>query len=256
MGTLIVTIFIASLVGSLHCAGMCGGLLALAMDPRGEPVSKARLQVMYHAGRGVAYMAIGSLAGFLGRSIDVTGNLAGIQRASAAAAGAALATFGVMQMLKVIGRPLPRLPLPRAWQALIGRGYGQAASQSPSLAALLIGLLTPLLPCGWLYAFAFAAAGTADPVTGGIAMLMFWIGTLPMMITLGVGVQTLLGSASRTAPMAASLAMIAIGVMTAAGRVLSPLPAALHSSSTVNAGSCAAFSMPIEIRDRSKKETP
>ena len=256
MGTLIATIFIASLVGSLHCAGMCGGLLALAIDPRGAPVSRARLQLMYHGGRGFAYVTIGIIAGFLGRSIDLTGNLAGIQRASAAAAGAALATFGVVQMLKVIGRPLPRLPLPRAWQALIGRGYGQAASQSPVLAALLIGVLTSLLPCGWLYAFAFAAAGTGHPVMGGVAMLTFWIGTLPLMISLGVGVQTLLGSASRTAPMAASLAMIAIGVMTAAGRVLSPLPAALHSSSTINAGSCGALSMPIMIRDRSEKGTP
>jgi sulfite exporter TauE/SafE len=37
------------------------------------------------------------------------------------------------------------------------------------------------MPCGWLYIFALAAAGTANPIGGLLVMLLFWSGTLPIL---------------------------------------------------------------------------
>ncbi len=242
---LLSTIFIASLVGSLHCAGMCGGLMILAIDPRGERVSRARLQAFYHTGRGIAYTVLGFLAGALGQAFDLAGDLAGWQRVSAAAAGAGLAVFGLIQGAKSLGWRPPRVPLPRTLEKAIGLGHSRAATLPPSLAAGAIGLLTPLLPCGWLYAFAIAAAGTASAPVGALAMLVFWAGTLPVMVTLGVGIQSLAGSARRWAPVAASLAMVLVGTLTVLGRVMTPMPA-LPAGSRVIPTSMAEIERHIE----------
>lgn len=225
---LLTTIFVASLVGSLHCAGMCGGLMILAIESggaSGERVSRARLQASYHIGRGIAYTLIGFIAGALGQAFDLAGDLAGWQRVSASAAGAGLAIFGLIQGAKALGWRPPRLPLPRFLEKAIGLGHSRAATWPPALAAGAIGLLTPLLPCGWLYAFAIAAAGTASAPLGALAMLVFWTGTLPVMVTLGAGIQSLAGSARRWAPVAASLAMILVGILTVLGRMMTPMPA-------------------------------
>ena len=77
---------------------------------------------------------------------------------------------------------------------------------------------TFLLPCGWLYAFVVTAAGTGRPLTGAIAMATFWLGTLPVMVSLGVGVQTLLGRLGPKVPALTCLMLIGVGTYTLVGR--------------------------------------
>jgi len=64
-----------------------------------------------------------------------------------------------------------------------------------------LGLSTTLVPCGWLYAFVATAAGTGSVISALTVMLVFWVGTLPALVTTGLGLRGLFsrfGSRART----------------------------------------------------------
>jgi sulfite exporter TauE/SafE len=113
-------------------------------------------------------------------------------------------------------------------QQLVARGHRLAFELPPLARASVVGLLTTLLPCGWLYAFAITAAGTGSPAVGALTMAVFWLGTLPMLIAVGVGVQTLTGALRAHLPMATSLLIVTVGVWTVLGRMHMPAMAATN----------------------------
>lgn len=220
---LIATTFVASLIGSLHCAGMCGAFVAIATMPtpgEGRPVPRGVVNAAYNLGRLMTYTLLGGLAGLLGSAINLGGTLAGIERASAILAGGILACVGVLMLLKGAGVRLGRVPLPAFWVRWVSKGHGLALRVPPMPRALLIGLLTTLLPCGWLYAFAINAAGTGDPVRGALTMTAFWFGTLPMMAALGAGIRGLAGGLGARMPIAAGIALVIVGFSAVAGRLI------------------------------------
>lgn len=219
---LISAVFVASLLGSLHCTGMCGAFLALAVSPTEAGPSRAALNAAYNGGRLVTYLVLGTIAGFIGSAVDLGGSMAGVSRTAAIAAGALMVGFGVIAILRASGVRLPRAPVPAALTRLVAHGHCAAFAWPPLARSLTIGLLTTLLPCGWLYAFAITAAGTADPVLGTATMAAFWAGTLPIMVGLGVGVQTLTGVARRHLPLATSILLVAVGLFTVFGRLAAP----------------------------------
>jgi sulfite exporter TauE/SafE len=214
-------ILVASLLGSLHCAGMCGAFLAISVAPAGEGsgVPAWRLHAAYHAGRLGTYVTLGVLAGALGSALNLAGDLAGVQRVAGFVAGLVMLTFGLACVGRAMGVRLPRMPVPRVMERVVVRGHGWAERLGASPRAVVIGLLTTLLPCGWLYAFVATAAGTAHPGLGALAMATFWVGTLPVMAALGLGVQRGLGPLRRFMPLATSLLLVGAGLATLAGRV-------------------------------------
>ena len=86
--------------------------------------------------------------------------------------------------------------------------------------ALVIGLLTGCLPCGWLYAFVVTAAGTGTATAGAATMAVFWLGTLPAMVSLALGVRALAGPLRRHVPAACAVALILVGLFAVAGRMM------------------------------------
>jgi len=82
----------------------------------------------------------------------------------------------------------------------------------PARKAAILGMLTGLLPCGWLWAFVITAGGTASPLTGAVVMFAFWLGTVPAM----VGVLGLLGPAlarlRARMPMVTAAMLIVLGL--------------------------------------------
>ena len=224
MLVLIGTVLTASLVGSLHCAGMCGGLMlfALGADGKQDRRAKLRLQSAYHGGRLATYTLLGVIAGAIGSALDFGGSFVGIQRAAAMFAGLFMVAFGIIALLRIRGVRIKHARAPKCMQKLVERGQRVAFSMSPVRRALTIGLLTTLLPCGWLYAFAFTAAGTGSPLWGGLTMAVFWVGTLPVMASLGAGIQMLAGPLHAKIPAVSAVAVVCVGVFTAAGRLSAP----------------------------------
>lgn len=218
-------VFVASLLGSMHCAGMCGAFLLFAVGGDGGATStreNARLQAAYHFGRLTTYALLGAFAGGVGGALDLGGQLMGVQRVAALLAGTLMVVFGLLAIARARGVKLKHARLPKWYQNLISRGQRAALALPPVRRALLIGLLTTMLPCGWLWMFAVVAAGTASPAYGALVMAVFWAGTLPVLITLGTGIQALAGPLRRHLPTVTSLLVLGVGVWTLLGRVTMP----------------------------------
>lgn len=244
MNALIATIFLASLLGSLHCAGMCGAFLALAIDGVGTPQragERAASHAMYHVGRLVTYLTFGAIAGFIGSTVDHAAAFAGVQRAANALGATTITLMGAFAILRLLNQRSMRVPLPRALHELSARLHRRAFDLPPLRRAFVIGLLTTLLPCGWLYAFVVAAAGTGDPAAGALAMLTFWLGTLPVLVALGTGVQVIAGPLRKRLPVVTAIVVTVVGLFTMTQRFWSPmhvpsLAASIMPSSTISQG--------------------
>jgi uncharacterized protein len=221
--SLLVPVAAASLLGSVHCAGMCGGFVAIA----GDGVSgKARVisQLSYNAGRLVSYLALGAAAGALGQAVDLAGNAAGVGRAAALVSGSLMILWGMGALLETQGVRVfrGRLTLPkRVIEALAAVRRLPAAWRG-----LVLGLSTTLLPCGWLYAFAVTAAGTASPVQGALLMAAFWSGNLPVLLGLGVALSALVGRVRRLVSILSAAVIFAVGLFTVTARANLPAFAA------------------------------
>ena len=229
MTALVVTVLASSLLGSLHCAGMCGGFVALHS---GAPGARSRgrgalAHLAYSTGRLVAYVALGTGAGALGGALDLAGALGGVQRLAGLLAGLLIVLWGSAALLEALGLHLPRAGSPRWLGRALGGGMRLVAGWPPSARAFVTGLLAAVLPCGGLWAFVVTAAGTGSAAGGALVMAVFWAGTLPMLA--GVGLLP------RPSPVAAPSPpggrrrglMIVVGLLAVAGRGRFVGPAAL-----------------------------
>jgi len=221
--TLLVPVAAASLLGSIHCAGMCGGFVAIV----GEGASgHARWlsQLSYNAGRLVSYTMLGATAGFLGHALDLAGSAAGIGRVAALISGSIMILWGMGALLETQGVRVFRgrwtLP-PRVTRALASLRRLPAAWRG-----LVLGLATTLLPCGWLYAFAVTAAGTASPTQGALLMAAFWTGNLPVLLGLGVALGALVGRVRKHVPLVSAAVIFCVGLFTVTTRANLPAFAA------------------------------
>lgn len=215
----------ASLMGSLHCVGMCGpfALWAMGSDRRGSVVSG------YHLGRLTTYLSAGLLAGLIGSTITITGEVAGYQSLAAKLAGGMLVVVGTVQIVRRTrwwGR-LRRTDVAGPKRSRIA-GWLQLAkpiiqSRGPIGRAYLGGLLTTWLPCGWLYLFVLVAGSTGDVIAALIVMSAFWIGTLPALTGLMYGAGALAGRFRWAVPTATSLLLIGAGLYTVSGRASADL---------------------------------
>ncbi len=241
MTALVATVFVASLLGSLHCAGMCGPFVAFAVGQPSESTSRLTLQLAYHGGRLATYALLGAVAGSLGALLDMTSTLAGLQPVAMLLAGGLMIGFGVTELLRQFGQRIGQFGPPKWFVKLVQRGQRQALALQPTQRALAIGLLTTLLPCGWLYAFALTAAGTGSPIYGALVMAVFWVGTLPVLVSLGASVQLALGALGKQLPLVTAIALIVVGLTTIVGRMgLEPAALAQSVASSSSAGESIA----------------
>lgn len=218
MTALIAAVFVASLMGSLHCAGMCGAFVAFAVgiDGKSEVRRRASLQAAYNVGRLLTYVTLGAIAGGLGNAFDAAGQLWGVSRVAVFVAGLSMVIFGTITILRLNGVRVPHVRPPKMMERAASSVLRVAVARPPMTRAFITGLTTTLLPCGWLYAFVITAAGTGHPLYGALTMAVFWLGTLPMLIAVGSGVQALasrLGGLGKRVPVITTTAVILIGLL-------------------------------------------
>lgn len=223
MTALLATVLLASLLGSPHCAGMCGPfLLLLQGGGRSTVRGQLAIQGAYHGGRLLSYLALGLLAGALGGALDLGGAVFGMQRVAILVTGALLLLSGFLLLLRALGWRGPRLPQSERLTGWSRNAQRFALSGRPVRRAGMVGLFTTLLPCGWLYAFVLGAAGTGSALAGLAVMAGFWVGTLPLLAGLGMGIRLLVPSLRRFAPIASALVLMLLGTAALAGRLEVP----------------------------------
>ncbi|MCF6311248.1 MAG: sulfite exporter TauE/SafE family protein [Verrucomicrobiales bacterium] len=197
--------FVAGLVTSVHCAGMCGlltcGLGIASGNDRIGGVSA------YHASRLFAYMMLGVLTGAIGY-YPVSKWMGG---------GANLVPWVLIIFLVLVGlgaeRFLPTVP----WlDRLIERFRHRLTKGSRAKRGMMMGFATPLLPCGPLYAMLGIGLLSGSPVKGAELMLAFGMGTVPLLWLMqsGAGFWQKKISAKRMQQMQRGLALVAALALT------------------------------------------
>lgn len=197
------TAFMLGLVGSLHCAGMCGPL-ALALPVAGKTRSDFVLgRLLYNLGRILTYMLLGAVFGLVGQSFA----LAGFQKWVSLVAGVAI-LLGLVASLRIgLGLPITKSVM---WlKASVGRLLQQRTFGS----LFLLGSLNGLLPCGLVYVAATAAAATGSLQLGVFSMALFGMGTLPVMLGMGLAGRKLQGMLNFKLQRLVPISLAVLGVL-------------------------------------------
>ena len=228
--TLLLGVLAASIIGSVHCAAMCGAFVCLYSGSGvGANATPAHVHAAYNMGRLVSYVALGAIAGAIGGHVDNLALLAGISRGAAIVAGILMVAWAMSVLASSVGVPIRGRGGPDWIKRRFGAAILSLRNQPASVRATATGLLTTLLPCGWLYTFVVTAAGTGSARTGAAVMLAFWAGTVPMLLGVSFGFQKLNRSILKRLPLASAAVVLVLGVLSITGR-LQPLRGASGQS--------------------------
>lgn len=177
---------LVGLLGSSHCLGMCGGIVAafnlgLIRGPGRPAYSVLALQLSYHLGRIGSYVLVGLAAGELGAGLRQLGlsPVAGKLIAAGFMIALGLYLAGWWRGLAVLERQGARL-----WRQLQPLGRYLFPIETPPR-AFLLGTLWGWLPCGLVYSVVAWSLTTAKAGDGALLMLGFGLGTLPAMLIAG-----------------------------------------------------------------------
>jgi len=222
--------FIAGLVGSVHCVGMCGGIVsafsmasprpafpvavvAARTAPAAAAIDGALRVVAYNAGRLGSYMAAGALAGGALGGVRQLAGAASLQMAGYWLANLVLVALGLYLMdawrglarLEAGGRLLWRRLQPLTRHLLPVDHPGKA---------LALGALWGWLPCGMVYSMLLTAMLTGSAGGGAAVMLAFGLGTLPALLAMGMlGNRLQAWTRRRPVRIVAGLLVLAFGLL-------------------------------------------
>jgi uncharacterized protein len=198
---ILISAMVMGLFGSLHCVGMCGGIMGVLTSSLSTEIqSKRSLFYTYVglliAGRLTSYMAAGLLVGIIGEGLfqqlldpDSVMLLRLVSTLMMVVVGLYIAGWfpglalieraggPFWKMIEPFGRSL--LPLSNPYQAL---GYG---------------FVWGWLPCGMVYTALIMAFTLADPLMSSLVMLFFGVGTTPALFGVALFANRLLSLARR-----------------------------------------------------------
>lgn len=206
-------LFVTGLLTSVHCIAMCGGINLSQCIPRqgAEAVrgGAAGPALLYNLGRVLSYTAIGFLLGLVGYCAGgggQTGLSAFWQGVLKLIAGALMVVMGagMLELFPGLRRWTPRLP--RAWAARLG------ARRARARRPFAVGLLNGLMPCGPLQSMQIVALATGNPLFGALSMLLFSLGTVPLMLGLGAAVSALGKRFARAVTQVGAVLVVVLGL--------------------------------------------
>jgi sulfite exporter TauE/SafE len=169
------TAFFLGLISSFHCIGMCGPIAMMLPVERSNQAKKTFQIITYHIGRLSAYAAIGLVFGLVGKGLF----LAGIQQKLSIFIGIAMIIV-ILVPEKVFAKynfSKPVFKLISKIKATLGSQFKNKSYKS----LLTIGILNGFLPCGMVYVALFGAIATQSSTLGVLYMVLFGLGTVPMM---------------------------------------------------------------------------
>lgn len=227
----------ASLIGSVHCASMCGGFVCFytgsGVSTTADTASQAnstgssshasklatndnsmlRAHVLYNGGRLLSYLLLGTIAGAIGSQVSNLGAFAGLQQTAAVVAALLMILWAISTLATQRGVRINALRAPESWQRALGSILYKVREQSPAIRALITGLLTTILPCGWLYVFVATAGGTGNVLSAMLLMFVFWLGTLPALVAVGLGAQKVFGRFRKQLPSVSAAIVLVMGLL-------------------------------------------
>ena len=182
------TVFVIGLIASVStCMAVVGGLVLSLSASYTKAGEKIRPLLLFHGGRLGAFFLLGGLIGLLGSVVQL------------GAAGTFVLTLFVAVILVILGiNLLDIVPWMQHVQfslpGVFGKWVRNLTTVSHTLTPLLVGIATFILPCGFTQSMQFYALSTGSFWTGAFTMLVFALGTLPLLALLSYGSLRIRGS--------------------------------------------------------------
>lgn len=213
--------FVAGIGGSLHCVGMCGGLVTATCE-------KSHDVFRYQFGRLLGYLLLGGLAGFLGSLLNFKTLPPYVSFVPALMIGLLFIFWGVQGLR---GRKA-ELPTPKFLNRWYTRLWMKLVQKNKNFTkAFFTGLISILLPCGLLYGIVLGTVALEHTSDALFSMFFFWLGTVPSMVVAPGIMQKILKPLRSKLPRTYALSLVTIGVMTITFRL-----AKLHDHPPVVSG--------------------
>jgi sulfite exporter TauE/SafE/copper chaperone CopZ len=173
-------LFLVGLMTSLHCIAMCGGInlsqcVAIEMDGNNiKKYSNLKPSLLYNSGRVLSYTIIGGIVGALGSVVSFSGAGKG---AVAIIAGAFMIIMGLnmLNLFPWLRKIIPSLPVV----------FGNKIYNNNGKRPFWVGMLNGFMPCGPLQAMQLYALASGSFWAGATSMLVFSLGTVPLMFGFG-----------------------------------------------------------------------
>jgi uncharacterized protein len=214
--------FLIGLLGSLHCLGMCGPLvMAYSLNIKNSQTQIGRLKsssrnngvfhhLAFHFGRIITYGILGALAAGLFTIVGLNFYL-NIRGGLLLGGGTLIVLLGLV-FLKVFPLPgfLTRYSTP--FQSLGDRLLPSLLERSGSISKIAIGAACGLLPCSLTSSLLIKAAITENWAEGAMTMVAFGLGTIPVLLTVGISASLLTLRIRIIGERLAALSIIAMGV--------------------------------------------
>lgn len=166
--------FILGLSSTFHCLGMCGPIAMAIPVNRSSNLTILSGALQYNFGRIFSYLLIGVVGGTIGLSFA---SLRWMQWLTILA--------GLLMILiawhKILG--LGQVKFVGGITTWISRNIGKLMRSKSPLKLIGLGSLNGLLPCGMVFMGLSNAMIQSTPFEGGLAMLFFGLGTLPIMFS-------------------------------------------------------------------------
>ncbi|MEJ2611329.1 MAG: sulfite exporter TauE/SafE family protein [Candidatus Thiodiazotropha sp.] len=170
--------FLAGLMGSGHCIGMCGGLVSAFFMKIGDGNKGVLPYVAYHCGRIGVYVLVGLAAGLVGLALTSTGFIGKAQGILQIIAGG----FVILLGLDILGIGPFRMSFSFLPIKTLSAKFFEATKKGPVSGALIAGIVNGFMPCALTLAVAVKATTSGGPIEGGGLMFAFGLGTLPSML--------------------------------------------------------------------------
>ncbi len=191
-------LLIAGVLTSFHCIAMCGGIaMTQSIEVQEERNSSLYRALKYNFGRVISYTLLGGVIGAIGSVISVGGSFRGIVSIFAG-------IFMIILSLNLLG--IVKVNLPK----FIKRRSSLFKSEN---GPFVVGLVNGFMPCGPLQTMQLYALGTGTIIGGMSAMFFFSLGTVPMMLGLGVFTSVLSKNGGRKFIQASSIVVLLLGII-------------------------------------------
>lgn len=200
--------------GFSHCIGMCGVFVvsySTVPDTEAKSVYRQNFRhLLFHGGRLVSLTTLGFLAGLAG----------GIGNNWAHAGAIFSITAGTVLLCLSVGFAgiVPFFHIPEPDLLAAGGGIGRrlflkALQHKGKFKPLFVGVFVGLLPCGLTYYALIVAAASRHAGNAALTMLLFGLGTIPGLLTLGVFGGVVFGGALLRPRFRRFITQIAAGIM-------------------------------------------
>jgi len=211
MTTLLGAAFLVGFLGSLHCVGMCGGLVTtLAMSQKRTWWTGL---ISYQMGRILTYTFLGLLAGMMGMVITQVTWFADVQRGLTLFAGSLMILFG-LTLAGWIPDPLVKIMSQLSRLVGLSKWIYTATNSRMPMSWFMVGLFNGLLPCGLVYAGLALSLTSGSIGLSAAMMLAFGLGTAPAMMFVPVVLKSASPKARGWVLKIAAILLILMGAFT------------------------------------------